>query len=1002
MPTWNIFGSTKKASSSHNRNPFGTLHRSYSADSLVTVSTDGTSKTSQNLQHLTTESSAKDIFKSVSAANAAISANTSTDLLSVHHEQQELLLKRRHTTAKKMVVCSCICCGTNLKVPSNAPYYKCRVCDTIHDSSKKDTFIPIPLTLRKVEEALNLDMASLTSSINLPSSNENNNNSIDAYPHLASLIRNAFSCMDALNGSFPLGLTRMSYSKPGIDYKQVSQFYDLINGLPAKQALNRLILISVLGLLKCPRKKLNLPSDVYFLLIVLENPVLYEPETITNGDSSLAYQVFERSIALFSHTPKRTMQYLLNWVSRFPRDQIKLKVLQMNCYIADRLTRCANRSLVNNATDFPLIDFFPTAGGSGGVGVGTNPKRHKKHSASVSTPTRAKVSQYGSDWRLLAFCNILAVFFNANGISQKLPISLFYNQGINHVDLRSDFDAWERLGVPMSSLVPPCISVHSNSVYNNGNTSNSNGGQTNSLHGMNSFGAGSLKLDDETGSWEHTPEFALCKYPFLLELHYKRNLLEYDARRQMEYQVQEAFFNALLPTSNANSSNPTGGASSASGNAVSGSGTLTGANKNNQPYLYIKVRRGNLLQDSFNSLESQETELKKRLRVEFVGEPGVDAGGLKKEWFLLLVRELFDPAQDLFKAPAITTDDGETGNTSINDDNNDDARYHWFATESKQPLRYYQLAGVILGLAIYNSINLDVDLPPVMYRRLLGYSYRLEDFKEVWPQYGNSLQKILDFDGTDEEFLNAFYGLNFTVSKWVPVSPDSVIPSGSSPQAYRVVEEPIIFNGQHKLVTKTNRSDFVRKVVQYYLEDSVKRQFEPLRQGFFKVAGSHALTLFRPQEIEQLIRGNLLEDINVRELKMITKYKNWGVHPSFASLNPAVGTGPPRPPGASTAFSQKPLPQVVEWFWQIFECEMSATQRQQLLIFVTGSDRIPATGVRGMVFKITCLDGGADSERLPIAHTCFNELCLYNYSSRNKLFQKLLVAITESQGFELR
>jgi hypothetical protein len=40
---------------------------------------------------------------------------------------------------------------------------------------------------------------------------------------------------------------------------------------------------------------------------------------------------------------------------------------------------------------------------------------------------------------------------------------------------------------------------------------------------------------------------------------------------------------------------------------------------------------------------SEIGELKKSLRIEFVGEDGVDAGGLRKEWFLLLVRYLFDP-----------------------------------------------------------------------------------------------------------------------------------------------------------------------------------------------------------------------------------------------------------------------------------------------------------------------------------------------------------------------
>jgi E3 ubiquitin-protein ligase HECTD2 len=36
-------------------------------------------------------------------------------------------------------------------------------------------------------------------------------------------------------------------------------------------------------------------------------------------------------------------------------------------------------------------------------------------------------------------------------------------------------------------------------------------------------------------------------------------------------------------------------------------------------------------------------DFKKKLRIEFIGEMGVDAGGLTKEWFLLLVRELFNP-----------------------------------------------------------------------------------------------------------------------------------------------------------------------------------------------------------------------------------------------------------------------------------------------------------------------------------------------------------------------
>jgi ubiquitin-protein ligase E3 A len=43
-------------------------------------------------------------------------------------------------------------------------------------------------------------------------------------------------------------------------------------------------------------------------------------------------------------------------------------------------------------------------------------------------------------------------------------------------------------------------------------------------------------------------------------------------------------------------------------------------------------------------LETKSTQdLKKQLRVQFVGEEGIDEGGVQKEFFQLIVRELFDP-----------------------------------------------------------------------------------------------------------------------------------------------------------------------------------------------------------------------------------------------------------------------------------------------------------------------------------------------------------------------
>jgi E3 ubiquitin-protein ligase HECTD2 len=74
--------------------------------------------------------------------------------------------------------------------------------------------------------------------------------------------------------------------------------------------------------------------------------------------------------------------------------------------------------------------------------------------------------------------------------------------------------------------------------------------------------------------------------------------------------------------------------------------------------------------------------------------------------------------------------------------------------------------------------------------------------------------------------------------------------------------------------------------------------------------------------------------------------------------------------------------------------------QRKLLSFVTGSDRIPATGSANLAFKITVL--GESDSRFPIAHTCFNQLCLYRYRSRAKLERMLSRALEESAGFGLK
>jgi E3 ubiquitin-protein ligase HECTD2 len=119
-------------------------------------------------------------------------------------------------------------------------------------------------------------------------------------------------------------------------------------------------------------------------------------------------------------------------------------------------------------------------------------------------------------------------------------------------------------------------------------------------------------------SWEsRRGKFSFCQYPFFLSIWAKIHIMEHDARRQMEVKAREAFFDSIMNRK-----------------AIS-------------QYLVLKVRRDCLVEDSLRGVSevvgSGQEEIKKGLRIEFLGEEGVDGGGLRKEWFLLLVRDIFDP-----------------------------------------------------------------------------------------------------------------------------------------------------------------------------------------------------------------------------------------------------------------------------------------------------------------------------------------------------------------------
>lgn len=347
----------------------------------------------------------------------------------------------------------------------------------------------------------------------------------------------------------------------------------------------------------------------------------------------------------------------------------------------------------------------------------------------------------------------------------------------------------------------------------------------------------------------------------------------------------------------------------------------------------VRIRRCHLLEDALNEVSRQRPrDLFKPLRVHFIGEDGVDAGGVKKEFFQLLMTELLSPDYGMLIFQ-------------------EETRTYWFDPGTFESDDAFFLLGLIVGLAVYNGVLLDLPLPLALYRRILGLDVKLRDLKDIQPTLVKSLDQILQFSGpgsVEDVFCQTFS---------VPM-----VKGGQT------VDVPLCPGGDDRVVTEDNRREFVDLYVKWWLIDSVEKQFEAFLKGLLTLCGGPALQLFSPTELERLVCGTPCLDFE--GLQKAAKYE-----------------------GGFNANHR-----VVRWLWFVVR-SLPDEEKKSFLKFVTGSDRAPIGGLSNL--RVVIQRDGADSSKLPTSHTCFNTLLLPSYSSREKLQDRLKLAILNAEGFGL-
>ena len=385
-----------------------------------------------------------------------------------------------------------------------------------------------------------------------------------------------------------------------------------------------------------------------------------------------------------------------------------------------------------------------------------------------------------------------------------------------------------------------------------------------------------LDLRSDYRNWKapaSASAFSFAAHPYILDPASKARLLQIDATQSMHRELQSAYIQSFFTRTS--------------------------------PYLVLRVHRANLIQDTLRQLSTQSADdYHKPLKVVFIGEQGIDEGGVRKEFFQLLIAQLFDPAYGMF-----TVDD--------------ETRTFHFNPLSLESTLEFELIGIVLGLALYNSIILDVRFPFAVYKKLLGVKVGWADLVRYNPSLARGLKKL---DEDDSGCVEEVYAQTFTVD--VDVFGEKKT-------------EELKEGGKDIPLTSDNRHEYIQLYVDWLLNRSIHRQFTAFKKGFDLCVPPASLALFVPEELELLICGSPVLDFVA--LRAGTVYDD-----------------------GYTAGSE-----VVVWFWELLD-EFDEGKKKRLLQFCTGSDRVPIRGLQSMGFVIS--KNGPDSDLLPTSHTWYTTL----------------------------
>jgi len=376
--------------------------------------------------------------------------------------------------------------------------------------------------------------------------------------------------------------------------------------------------------------------------------------------------------------------------------------------------------------------------------------------------------------------------------------------------------------------------------------------------------------------------------------------------------------------------------------------------KNNPP---LVISRKNILKETFNQFNTNsDLNFYRKLQIYFVDESAYDDGGVEREWYSVLFKEIFSEKNNFFRE--IKEKSEAKGSYYISNSNEKNS-------EKNREL-YFSFIGRLFAKAILDKILIPYELNPIILKYLLFSNYNDNNAQDEEEQ---NIYDINDIKNYDYEIYNSLKNLLKTN-----------LDNNNNNDIYFIwtinqIEIELMDNGNNILVNNANKNLFVNKVVELICFKSIKTELKALKKGLLSIIPLNFIKIFTVEEFNFILSGQ--QQINLKDWKSNTLYKG-----NITEKN-----------------------EVVQFFWEV----LSELNNEELLLFFrfcTGSTRVPIDGFSALpgpknkIIKFSIelrknKDEDLKCQKLIVAQTCFNNIILPEYKTKEEM-KKAINIILES------